>query len=194
MNCNNYYIGPTGPTGASGIGIPGLTGATGATGPQGLKGPSQRGPTGPTGPPGPSNKTFIIPHPINENNYLVHVCLEGPEGGIYYKGIGEISEGSVTILLPDYCRNFGYDFTVSITAIYDGTIRIYNASPVINNQFTVYTEVYMEVYTEVYTESYTEGCGKTGKFHWVVIGKRCDIDSEIDNGCEIKGHGPYTFV
>jgi len=176
MSCNNYYIGPSGP---SGIGIPGLVGATGATGPNGVQGPSQRGETGPTGPAG--LKSFIIEHPTNNNQYLVHVCLEGPEGGIYYKGVGAISEGnSVTILLPDYCRNFGYEYTVSITGIYDGVLRSYAASPIINNQFQVFTEVYTDT--------------KGGRFQWLVIGKRCDIDSEIDKGCEIKGQGPYAYT
>jgi hypothetical protein len=173
MHCNDYYIGATGPIG---IGIPGLTGATGVIGPPGAQGPSQRGDPGPTGPTGP--KSFIIEHPTNETKYLVHVCLEGPEGGIYYKGVGEITEGnSVTILLPEYCRNFGYDFTVSITAIYDGVIlRSYTTTPVTNNQFTVFTN------------------NVGGKFHWLVIGKRCDINEEMDKGCEIKGYGPYTFL
>jgi hypothetical protein len=182
MNCNNYNIGATGPIG---VGLQGTIGATGATGPQGSRGPSQRGPPGP---PGPSDKSFIIDHPINNTNYLVHVCLEGPEGGIYYKGIGQVTEGnSVAILLPDYCRNFGYEYTVYVSGIYDGVLRSYAASPVINNQFQVYTEVYMEVYTEVYTEV------KGGKFQWLVIGKRCDVDSEINKGGKIKGQGPYTY-
>ena len=171
MNCNNYYIGPTGP---SGVGIPGVTGATGATGPQGQRGPSQRGPAGP---PGPSDKSFIIPHPTNEDNYLVHVCLEGPEGGIYYKGIGKITEGnSTTISLPEYCRNFGYEFTVFITGIYNGTICNNNATSVINNCFTVFSD------------------GEKSNFQWLVIGKRCDLVSEIDKRCEIKGQGPYAYA
>jgi hypothetical protein len=169
MQCNNY-IGPTGP---SGIGFPGLQGLTGPTGPQGPIGPSERGDPGP---PGPSDKTFIVEHPNNQNQYLVHACLEGPEGGIYYKGVGQISEGSSLIIsLPEYCRNFGYEYTVYITAIYDGTIRMYNASPVINNQFIVYTQGF-------------------GKFQWLVIGKRCDINPEVDKGNKIKGQGPYSFL
>ena len=170
MQCNNY-IGPTGP---SGQGITGLTGATGATGPQGPQGPSQRGEPGP---PGPSDKLFIIQHPTNENKYLVHACLEGPEGGIYYKGIGRIINGnSVTIVLPDYC--FGYEFTVNVTAIYDGTIRVYNASPIVNNQFTVFQR----------------DEDSSGQFNWLVIGKRMDIETEIDKLNQIKGQGPYTFL
>lgn len=171
MNCNNY-IGATGPVG---IGIPGQQGVTGATGPQGLKGPSQRGDTGPTGPPGPSDKTFIIEHPTDETKLLVHACLEGPEGGIYYRGVGEISAGSSAIIsLPDYCRNLGYEYTVSLTAIYDGTIKSYAVSPITNNHFTVY--------------------GPCGRFQWTVMGRRCDIESELDKREEIKGQGPYTYA
>jgi hypothetical protein len=171
MNCNNYYIGATGP---SGVGIAGLPGLTGATGPQGQRGPSQRGPAGP---PGPADKSFVIQHPIQTNNYLVHVCMEGPEGGIYYKGVGEIVNGnSTTISLPDYCRNFGYEYTVYITAIYEGVVKSYNASLITNNQFTVFTN---------------DNCGK---FHWLVIGKRCDVNVETDKRNDIKGQGPYSFL
>ena len=51
-----------------------------------------------------SAKTFVIDHPIDAaNKYLVHVCLEGPEAGVYYRGKGEIINGaSVVIHLPHY--------------------------------------------------------------------------------------------
>ena len=29
-----------------------------------------------------SAKSFVIQHPINTNQYLVHACLEGPESGV----------------------------------------------------------------------------------------------------------------
>lgn len=173
MQCN-YYIGPTGPTG---IGIPGLQGVTGPTGPQGPQGPSQRGDTGP-----PGLKTFIIPHPTNTDKLLIHVCLEGPEGGIYYKGTARVTDGnSISISLPDYCRNFGYEYTIHVTAIYNESYlhksflrSSYNASLVTNNQFTVH--------------------GPNGEFQWVVIGKRMDIDAEIKkDDIAIKGQGPYLY-
>ena len=46
------------------------------------------GPIGPTGRDGA--KTFVIDHPDDENKYLVHVCLEGPEAGVYYRGKAEV--------------------------------------------------------------------------------------------------------
>jgi len=37
-------------------------------------------------------KSFIIDHPKEpETKHLVHVCLEGPEAGVYYRGKGEIT-------------------------------------------------------------------------------------------------------
>ena len=37
-------------------------------------------------------KGFDIKHPTKENHRLRYVCLEGPEGGVYYRGILKDSE------------------------------------------------------------------------------------------------------
>ena len=165
--------GPAGPTGPAAIGPIGNTGPAGMgmTGPTGR---SCRGPEGPTGPTG--SKTFIIDHPTNESKHLVHVCLEGPEAGVYYRGKGEIIEGDcVEIELPHYVDRLAYDFTVQITPIYNGKIVTLNASEVENGCFKVY--------------------GENAKFYWFVQGKRYDIDVEPDKGTvEIKGDGPYLYI
>jgi hypothetical protein len=36
--------------------------------------------------PGSSKKFTIQQHPLHENKYLSHDCLEGPEDGFYYRG------------------------------------------------------------------------------------------------------------
>ena len=41
-------------------------------------------------------KTFVIPHPLKNDKYLVHACLEGPEAGVYYRGTGKIKENENT--------------------------------------------------------------------------------------------------
>ena len=65
-----------------------------------------------------ASKTFVIDHPINENKYLVHVCLEGPEAGVYYRGKSTITNNdSVKIELPDYLRHIGSNYTINITRI-----------------------------------------------------------------------------
>jgi hypothetical protein len=163
-------VGPVGPTGQSAIGP---AGDTGYTGPQGPTGPTGRGCIGPTGPPG---KSFIIDHPDDSSKYLVHVCLEGPEAAVYYRGKGEITNNkSVVIYLPDYVKNLASDFTIQITAVYDGIVKAYNFDEIQNNSFSVY--------------------GENGKFHWLVIGKRFDVDVEpYKKDVVVKGDGPYLWI
>ena len=160
-------VGPQGPAGPAGIGPQGNTGSQGATGPTGR---SCRGPTGPAG------KSFIIDHPTDANKYLVHVCLEGPEAGVYYRGKGEIVNNDFTeILLPEYVDKLAYDFTVHVTPIYNNKIVTLNSSEVENNKFKVY--------------------GENSKFHWSVYGKRYDILVEPNkDSVNVKGHGPYLYI
>ncbi len=186
--CKDLLPGPQGPTGERG-----LTGPTGPTGPTGHTG--SMGPTitptllgGNTGAVVKYNnvsnqwyyeqgKTFIINHPRNNDKYLVHTCLEGPEVGVYYRGKSEITnETSVTVNLPDYIPGWASDFTVTVTGIYDGKLKIYNASEVDESgAFTVY--------------------GENGKFNWLAIGKRGDVNAEpYKNEIVVKGDGPYKWI
>jgi hypothetical protein len=191
-------VGPQGPAGPAGVGQRGWTGFTGPAGAAGATGPK-----GDTGEPGPtilpltaadstyntvtydfSNnliyydvaKSFIINHPVDKNKYLVHACLEGPEAGVYYRGVGEIIDNkSVTIELPYYVDTFATDFTVQITPVYNGKINIVNAGEVKNNLFTVY--------------------GDNCKFYWNVYGKRLNIDVEpLKSEVDVKGDGPYLYI
>lgn len=193
--------GPPGPTGPSAIGQMGFTGPRG----QSFTGPTGRSCKGDTGPPGPgikfeglsgnesttngvwydstsnkfyyaSAKSFIIHHPTEGDKYLVHACLEGPEAGVYYRGIGEIVDNnSSTIELPHYVEAFATDFTVQITPIYNGKINVLNASEVINNKFSVY--------------------GENCRFYWQVTGKRLEIITEpLKTDVEVKGDGPYLYI
>jgi hypothetical protein len=127
-------------------------------------------------------KSFVIDHPLDAaNKYLVHTCLEGPEVGVYYRGKGEIVNGtSVVIHLPDYfgalCNGSG-DATVQVTHIYDGKVKVFSASEVDlqSNTFTVY--------------------GENGRFNWLVHGKRGNIRVECDKSTtNVKGDGPYKYI
>lgn len=126
------------------------------------------------------SKTFVIDHPIHPNKYLVHACLEGPESGVYYRGKGEIVNGtSVDVQLPAYVGALcpGADFTVQLTHIYDGTVKVFSASEVnpATNSFRVY--------------------GENGRFNWLVHGKRFDIEVEpIKADVNRHGDGPYTYL
>jgi len=122
-------------------------------------------------------KSFIIDHPIDKNKYLVHGCLEGPEGGVYYRGEGEITNGvSIQIQLPEYVKKLATDFTIQIRPIYCGKkIEQLYTSRMNGNSFTVY--------------------GGNCCFYWLVHGKRCNIDVEPDkNNVNVKGSGPYKWI
>jgi len=196
-------MGVTGPTGPAAIG-PAGTGYTGSTGYTGPTGRGCRGETGPSGPTGPGisfaglavdtgingvwydpsanalkyslAKNFIIEHPVDINKYLVHACLEGPEAGVYYRGVGQITDNnSTTIELPYYVEKLATNFTIQITPIYNGKIVILNASEVENNKFNVY--------------------GENCKFYWNLTGKRFDINVEPEkNSVCVKGDGPYLYI
>ena len=48
-------------------------------------------------------KTFVIDHPTDPDRYLVHVCLEGPEAAVFYRGEVTLDGSSrATVTLPDY--------------------------------------------------------------------------------------------
>ena len=138
------------------------------------------GPTGAGGAIGPTGgKTFIIDHPTDAERYLVHGCLEGPEFGIYYRGIGVIEEGleSVGIQLPNYVEKIGVDFTVQITPIFSGERRkeAHEVSEVQHGAFVVY--------------------GPPGRFFWHAYAKRSNLEVEpLRKDVEVKGSGPYRWM
>ena len=118
-------------------------------------------------------KTFVINHPFNENKYLVHSCLEGPEAGVYYRGEGEITNNEYTeIELPFYTSAFKY-VTIHITPLEKYT-SFYH-SKLSNSRFTVH--------------------GKNGRFSWFVFAKREDIDVEpLKTSFERRGQSPYNYL
>jgi hypothetical protein len=123
-----------------------------------------------------TTKTFVIDHPVDKNKYLIHACLEGPEAGVYYRGEGEIVNNNfVTIVLPEYVKYLAKDLSVNVTPIYDGKVKTYNCSRVLNNEFKVY--------------------GENGHFYWIVHGKRLEIQAEvIKTEVNVKGAGPYLWI
>jgi hypothetical protein len=124
-----------------------------------------------------SAKTFVIDHPVDNSRYLVHACLEGPESGVYYRGVGNITFGdSVIVNLPNYVDSLATDFTVSLTPI--GRPRVLGASRVKNGKF------------EVYCLS-NEQC----EFYWTVFAKRGNIVVEPTKSESIvHGDGPYRWI
>ena len=59
-----------------------------------------------------SRKPFDIPHPTKEGHRLRHVCLEGPESGVYVRGR---LTGKNVIELPEYWRGLVDPETITVT-------------------------------------------------------------------------------
>ena len=130
-----------------------------------------------------SSKTFVIDHPIDENKYLVHGCLEGPEAGVYYRGVGEIINGeSVVINLPNYVSKLAYNLTVHVTPIYNGVLEhVLLLASIIDSEKNTFT---------IYSTN-----GINSKFYWIVHGTRLDIDVEPNKSdVNVKGSGPYKWI
>lgn len=109
------------------------------------------------------SKPFIIDHPLYPDKKLTHVCIEGPECAVYYRGEGETRQGAATIILPDYfealTRREGR--TVQLTAILEGDdddFGILAASRVVNGKFAVMSSLASQ------------------KFYWEVKAVRSDVE------------------
>ena len=96
--------------------------------------------------------------------------MEGPEGGVYYRGKGE-APGKIS--LPSYATKIATDFTVNVTPI--GEPRTLGVTEVDENGvFSVNGE---------------------GKFFWQAIGERVKMETEPDKEIvNIKRLGPYSWV
>ena len=121
-------------------------------------------------------KTFVIDHPLDPNRkHLVHGCLEGPEGGVYYRGRGEVG---TPVVLPKYVANLiKGEPTIQVTPIYNGSVRALNCSEydIKTNSFEVF--------------------GTEGPFYWTLTAKRCDVNVEpLKAETNVSGDGPYLFT
>jgi hypothetical protein len=124
-----------------------------------------------------TTKTFIIDHPLDEEKYLVHGCVEGPESGVYYRGKAHIHEGAgeVVVELPEYVRAFA-DFTVHVSKVVKEKkdLSLCGASQVADGKFSVF--------------------GEDGEYHYLVFGKREDLVVEpLKSDKAVKRCGPYTW-
>ncbi|MGW2724052.1 hypothetical protein [Streptomyces sp. NPDC001492] len=87
-------------------------------------------------------KHFVIDHPLDpENKSLHHVCVEGPEAAVYYRGSARLTGGSTDVELPPYFEALARvdGRTVMLTPVCDGDgpISVLAASPVRGGRFTV---------------------------------------------------------
>ena len=113
-----------------------------------------------------TTKQFDIPHPIDpERLRLVHASIEGAEHAVYYRGQGQLQDGSATVRLPEYFEALAREQgrTVQLTPLADreGPISALAASEVRDGSFTVRS---------------LDRSNPEQRFYWEVKAVRSDID------------------
>jgi len=110
-------------------------------------------------------KNFVIDHPLDpKNKQLVHSTLEGPEIATFYRGEGQLENGKVEIVLPDYFEALTREEgrTVLLAPKFDSDEAISNlaASAVQNGKFQARA---------------IDSNNPSQKFYWEVKAVRADI-------------------
>ena len=114
-------------------------------------------------------KGFDIKHPTKENHRLRYVCLEGPEGGVYHRGILKESE---FIELPDYWKDLVDTKTITV-----------HLTPIGTYQYLYYTVAKNIIIVKNHSNLPTH-CS------YIVYGERKDGERLIP---EYKGNSPEDY-
>ena len=114
-------------------------------------------------------KGFDIKHPTKENHRLRYVCLEGPEGGVYHRGILKDSE---VIELPDYWKDLVDTKTITV-----------HLTPIGVYQYLYYTVATNKIIVKNHGNLPTH-CS------YIVYGERKDGESLIP---EYEGNSPEDY-
>ena len=114
-------------------------------------------------------KGFDIKHPTKENHRLRYVCLEGPEGGVYHRGILKDSE---FIELPDYWKDLVDTKTITV-----------HLTPIGTYQYLYYTVAKNRIIVKNHSNLPTH-CS------YIVYGERKDGESLIP---EYEGNSPEDY-
>ena len=117
------------------------------------------------------NLPFDMPHPTKEGWRLRHVCLEGPEIGVYLHGKGK---GKI-IELPDYWRGLVKKETISV-----------NLTP-IGKPYVIYVEKIED--NKIYVESNWQTSGFDIEYYYIIHASRFDDDLIVEY--EGKTHEDY---
>jgi len=114
-------------------------------------------------------KGFDIKHPTKKNHRLRYVCLEGPEGGVYHRGILKDSE---FIELPDYWKDLVDTKTITV-----------HLTPIGTYQYLYYTVAKNRIIVKNHSNLPTH-CS------YIVYGERKDGEPLIP---EYEGNSPEDY-
>jgi hypothetical protein len=134
-------------------------------------------------------KNFVIPHPEDEDHYLIHACIEAPEAMVVYRGQSRLKNGWVQIDLPTYfealCAEEGR--SVQLTAIADDPADEW--CPVLHATYPKNGKFWVGLGSGVVVQDQ--------KFWWEVKAVRKDVApvnvEPLKTDVEVLGSGPYTY-
>jgi len=118
-----------------------------------------------------SKKSFDIPHPTKEDHRLRHICLEGPEAEVFYRGR---MENTTTINLPDYWRELVDPDSIGVHLTPMGS----------------YQDLYVEKIEWGTKVTVKNASGGPIKCSYVVFGVRNDVERNIP---EYQGLTPEDY-
>ena len=118
-----------------------------------------------------SKKSFDIPHPTKEDHRLRHICLEGPEAEVFYRGR---MENTTTINLPDYWRELVDSDSIGVHLTPMGS----------------YQDLYVEKIEWGSRVTVKNASGGPIKCSYVVFGVRNDVERNIP---EYQGLTPEDY-
>jgi hypothetical protein len=117
-------------------------------------------------------KGFDIQHPNKPNHRLRHICLEGPEAGVYHRGKGR---GKI-IELPNYWKGLVEEDTISV-----------HLTPV-GNPYVLFVEQIKD--NKVYIETNWEKSGIDIEYYYIINASRIDGEPLI---VEYEGTTPADY-
>ncbi len=111
-------------------------------------------------------KSFVIDHPLApDSRLLTHVCLEGPEAGVYYRGEAALTDGLALVELPPYfealTRTTSRTILLTPIAEVDEAVSPLAATPITEGRFLVHA---------------ADERNLAQRFCWEVKAERADID------------------
>ena len=104
-----------------------------------------------------TRKSFLIPHPTDEDKKLQYASLEGPENGVYVRGV---LKDDYIIKLPEYWTELVDEETITVSLTPVGKYQELYVRDFRNNEVMV-------------------GCKSSSRkiyCHYVIYGERKDID------------------
>lgn len=135
---------------------------------------------------GTSAKAFVIDHPVDDERWLIHACLEGPTADVYYRGRGKLFCGIMVIELPGYFE--------ALTHVEGRTVQV---TPLARHAGERVPHLHATYPVEGRFEVGADDPVSNAEFFWEVKATRRDVArlnvEPLKADVVVKGMGPYRF-